>query len=88
MPQYELSQNYPNPFNPVTHIRFGLPQRGDARLSVYNMKGQVVAELVNGTYDAGSYEVVFNASGLASGVYIYHLQAGSFRKSGRMLLIK
>jgi len=86
--QYELSQNYPNPFNPVTHIRFGLPQRSDAKLSVYNMKGQVVAELVNGIYDAGRYEVVFNAGGLASGVYIYHLQAGSFRKSGRMLLIK
>jgi len=86
--EFKLHKAYPNPFNPVTHIRFDLPRRSDAKLSVYNLKGQVVVELVNGAYEAGSYEVVFNAGGLASGVYIYHLQAGTFRKSGRMLLIK
>jgi len=85
---YELKQNYPNPFNPVTHIQFGLPQSGNVVLAVYNVQGQKVAELMNGYKDAGSYEVVFNATGMASGLYFYQIQAGSFKQVKRMLLVK
>jgi Secretion system C-terminal sorting domain len=86
--KYELGQNYPNPFNPVTHISFGLPKDGDVSLKVFNTQGQMVGELLNGFRSAGTYEVVFDASSLASGLYFYHLQAGSFYQVKRMLLIK
>lgn len=86
--KYELKQNYPNPFNPVTHIQFGLPIASDAFVRVYNTQDQQVAELINGFQQAGTYEVVFDASGLASGLYFYRLEAGTFQKVKRMLLVK
>src|SRR5512140_2910715 len=75
---YDLSQNYPNPFNPATGIRYQVPGVSDVRLVVYDILGREVATVVNERKAAGKDEVSFDASGLASGVYIYRLTAGSF----------
>ena len=84
----EVLGNYPNPFNPTTNIRFSLAERGEVHLSVFNILGQKVTELVNGTLDKGVHEVTFNAGNLASGTYFYRLQTGSEVKIKRMLLTK
>tara|TARA_R110000868_G_scaffold306734_4_gene568173 strand:+ start:42859 stop:44208 length:1350 start_codon:yes stop_codon:yes gene_type:complete len=86
--EFKLSQNYPNPFNPSTNISFNLPSSGDVSLKVYNLLGQEVASLVNGRMNSGSHTVSFDASSLASGMYIYQLQAGSHLQTRKMLLIK
>ena len=85
---FELSQNYPNPFNPSTDIRFQVPAVGNVKLAVYDLLGREVAVLVNEKKESGSYQVTFNANNLASGVYMYRLQAGSFVEARKMLLIK
>jgi hypothetical protein len=85
---YRLSQNYPNPFNPTTTIKYGLPQYGNTKLVVYNITGQVVKTLVNEFKDAGTYEVTFDASNFASGVYFYSLESGTFKETKKMLLVK
>lgn len=86
--RFVLEQNYPNPFNPFTTIRYGLPQKSSVRLTVYNLLGQEVATLVNEEKNAGYHEVTFDGSGLASGVYIYRLTAGSFVQSRKLLLLR
>ena len=83
-----LLNNYPNPFNPSTTIRYQLPSMMHIRVSVYNIIGQEVATLVNEIKDAGEYSVTFDASRLASGLYLYQLKAGSFVQTKKMLLIK
>jgi hypothetical protein len=85
---YALSQNYPNPFNPSTRIRYSVPDDVYVRLVVYNVLGQLVTELVNGEMKAGSYEVIFDARDLPSGIYIYHLTAGYYVETKRMMLTK
>jgi hypothetical protein len=85
---YSLGINYPNPFNPFTTIRFGLPKRSQVALSVFNALGQNVAQLVNGDINAGYHEVTFDGSNLASGVYFYRLQAGSFVQTKKLLLLR
>ncbi len=85
---YSLSQNYPNPFNPTTSISFALPVAGNVELKVYDMLGKEVASLVSGSYTAGTHSVPFDASALASGVYVYKLTAGDFTDSKKMVLIK
>jgi hypothetical protein len=86
--QYSLSQNYPNPFNPKTGFRFQVPGVSDVKLTVYDLLGREVAVLVNERKIPGSYEVTFDGSGLASGVYIYRMTAGSFTESKKMVLVK
>jgi hypothetical protein len=86
--QFSLDQNYPNPFNPATTIRYSLPHNSQVLLAVYNTLGQKVATLDQGQKEAGSCEVTFDGSTLASGVYFYRLQAGSFVQSKRLLLLK
>jgi hypothetical protein len=83
-----LAQNSPNPFNPVTRIAFSLPATSETRLSVYNVQGQEVRRLVEGTLEAGQHSVEFEGSGLASGVYYYRLNAGSFTEIRKMTLVK
>ena len=89
---FVLSQNYPNPFNPSTIIHYNLAKSGWVSLKVYNVIGQEVATLVNGLQQAGSYSVPFNTkegkTGLASGVYFYRLDAGSFVSIKKMILMK
>jgi len=86
--EYSLHQNYPNPFNPTTTIKFDLPNDGLVTLEVYDIIGRRISTLVNENRTAGSYEQVFNASSLASGVYVYKLQAGDFITSKKMILLK
>jgi hypothetical protein len=85
---YSLAQNYPNPFNPTTNIKFSLPKGGYVTLKVYDLLGKEVATLVQDPYEAGTYVVDFNASALASGVYFYSLESGSFNETKKMLLVK
>jgi hypothetical protein len=85
---FGLKQNYPNPFNPTTMISYSLPQNMLARVSVSNILGQEVAVLVDGMMSAGSHSVSFDGSKLTSGIYFYHLQAGSSSLTKKMMLIK
>lgn len=85
---FSLSQNYPNPFNPVTQMFFSLPERADVRLSIFNIVGQKVAELVNGKLDAGSYWVDWDAKGFTSGIYLGRLRVGANEKVIKMILLK
>ena len=80
--------SYPNPFNPTAIIEYQIPKDGLVNLVVYNILGQVVAELVNEHQTIGRYSVKFDASSLPSGVYIYKLQAGEFSDVKKMLLTK
>ena len=80
--------NYPNPFNPKTTITIDLPEAGWASLKVYNVLGQEVDVLIDGHKDAGSYNVVFDAGHLSNGLYIYVLEADTFRGTKTMLLLK
>lgn len=85
---YSLAQNYPNPFNPTTRIKFYLKQGGKVKLAVYNIIGQKVAELVNQELPSGFHEVEFNGAGLASGVYIYRLNAGNIFTSVKKMILE
>jgi hypothetical protein len=85
---FELSQNYPNPFNPSTNIRFNLPIAVTVKLAVYDIAGREVKTLFEGKKNAGSYEITFNAADLASGIYFYRLDAGTFTAIKQMVLIK
>lgn len=85
---FELDQNYPNPFNPTTQISFSLPVNSMISLKVYDITGREITTLVDRQMTAGDHQVTFNASSLASGVYIYRLQAGDNVQTKRMLLIK
>jgi hypothetical protein len=86
--EYSLEQNYPNPFNPSTNIRFGLPKSGLVKMVIYDVLGRVVTTLVNEYKAAGSYTVDFDASAIASGVYFYRIESGSFTDVKKMLLVK
>lgn len=85
---FSLSQNYPNPFNPTTTIKYDIPNTSDVSLVVYDLLGRKVKELVNAKQQAGRYEIQFNASNLASGVYIYQLIAEKFISSKKLILLK
>jgi hypothetical protein len=86
--RYALDQNYPNPFNPATTIRYSLPHKSQVLLAVYNTLGQHVVTLVHGQQEAGSYEVKFDGSNLASGVYFYRLQSGGFLEAKKLVIAK
>lgn len=85
---FQLSQNYPNPFNPSTIIRYQLPVADHVTLKMYDLLGHEVATLVDGFQDRGDQTVKWDASGMASGVYIYHLQSGPISASRKLLLLR
>ncbi len=85
---YVLEQNYPNPFNPSTTIKFGLPEKSNVVLTVYNSLGAEVATLVNEVREAGSYEVEFNADNFSSGIYYYKIASGNFVETKKMILLR
>jgi len=86
--EYALHQNYPNPFNPTTNISFDLVEAGNVNISVFNVMGQKVAELVNGQMNAGRHHVSFDAAGLSSGLYLYKMEVNGFTAQNKMLLLK
>jgi hypothetical protein len=91
--EFELNQNYPNPFNPSTTISFAMPQAGDVSLKVYNLRGQLVATLHQGAIAAGRHQMVWDgkeASGqqVATGVYVYRLEADGFVATKKLMLMK
>ena len=86
---YSLDQNYPNPFNPSTKIEFSIPEDvNNVTLTIYNALGQRVAELVNSKMEAGKYSYVWNASDVATGLYIYELRTDKFVSVKKMMLLK
>lgn len=85
---FALYQNYPNPFNPTTTITYDLPLKASVKLVIYNVLGQKIATLVDGLQEPGRYNVMFDASGLPSGIYFYRLEAGKFVQTRKMLLVK
>ncbi|HMQ81089.1 MAG TPA: T9SS type A sorting domain-containing protein [Ignavibacteria bacterium] len=85
---FRLYQNYPNPFNPMTKIKYGLPKNGNVKLMVYDELGKEVAVLVDGYAQANTYEAVFDATNLPSGVYYYKLEADGFSDTKKMVIIK
>ncbi len=87
-PAFSLEQNFPNPFNPATTIRFGLAGAANVTLTVYDILGRRVAVLVNERLGAGNHDVRFDGTGLASGVYFYRIQAGSFVQTRKLCLVR
>jgi hypothetical protein len=85
---FNLQQNFPNPFNPSTTINYSLPVSGNVKLTVYNILGRKVATIVDGYKAAGNYSVLFNGSNLASGIYMYRLEAGNYSFVKKLTLIK
>ncbi|MBN2571757.1 MAG: T9SS type A sorting domain-containing protein [Ignavibacteriales bacterium] len=85
---FQLYQNFPNPFNPSTMIKFSLPEASMVRLSVYNILGEQVALLKNEQMDAGVHTVDFNATHLSSGIYFYHIEAGKYTETKKMIYLK
>jgi hypothetical protein len=86
--KFELSQNFPNPFNPSTTIKFTLPKETQLKINVYNMIGELVQTLAEGTYEAGFHKVSLNASNLPSGAYIYRIESSEFVQVKKMVLLK
>lgn len=86
--EYALHPNYPNPFNASTHIVFDMKESGPATIVVYDMLGRAVATLVNGTVESGRHELVFNAAGLPSGLYLCKFTANGYSASAKLLLLK
>ncbi len=86
--KYELLQNYPNPFNPVTKITFRIPKDGFVTLKVYDILGRLMKTIVSKNLKADSYTETFDASGFASGIYFYRLDAPDFTQTKKMVFLK
>ena len=91
--EFALHNNYPNPFNPVTNIVYDIPEVTDVTLEIYNVMGQRVRTLAQGSHEPGRYQIVWNATndfgqGLSSGMYIYRIQAGDFVSVKKLVLMK
>ena len=90
---FSLKQNYPNPFNPITSLRYDLPEDGLVNITIYDMMGRIVKTLVNGSQTAGFKSVQWNATNdrnepASAGLYLYTIQAGNFRQTKKMVLLK
>jgi flagellar hook assembly protein FlgD len=91
--KYSLEQNYPNPFNPETRISFALSSAGNVRLAVYNVLGEEIVTLAEGAYPAGGHSVTWRGNDrygqtVASGIYLYRLEAASMVLTRKMMLVK
>ena len=91
--EFVLGQNYPNPFNPMTQISYQIPQDSDVNITIYDLMGHKIKSLINSSQKAGYKSIFWNAtneigSPVAAGMYIYTIEAGSFRQSKKMLLLK
>ena len=86
--EFQLNQNYPNPFNPATNIEFQVPEQTHITITVYDINGREITTLVDELLDPGVHEVRFDASGLASGIYIYELRGDDFRRQKQMMFVK
>jgi len=85
---FALGQNYPNPFNPATVIKYQLPKSSNVKIRVFDILGKEVATLVNEKIEAGYHQVEFNGGDLASGLYLYKIEADGFTDVKKMMLIK
>ena len=90
---YSLSQNHPNPFNPITSLRYDLPEDGMVNITIYDMMGRIVKTLVNSSQTAGYKSVQWNATNdrnepVSAGLYLYTIEAGEFRQTKKMVLLK
>ncbi len=85
---YSLEQNYPNPFNPVTRIEYSIPKEGYVSLSIYNMLGEKVRQLVDEVKSPGTYIVDWDASAFSSGVYFYNIKSGNYAESKKLTLLR
>ena len=86
--EYVLKPAYPNPFNPVTNIEFGLPITNFVSLSIYDLQGRVIVELVNSELDAGWHSYTWNAKNIASGLYFVKLSTENFQQIQKVMLLK
>ena len=91
--EFALYQNYPNPFNPITSLRYDLPNDGLVNITIYDMMGRVVKTLVNSFQTAGFKSIQWNATNdrnepVSAGLYLYTIQAGEFRQTKKMVLLK
>jgi len=86
--EFRLEQNYPNPFNPSTTIQFAVPQTSNVTIRIYDILGREVATLIDEKYQPGQYKVIFEAGQLASGLYVYRIQAGDFRETKKLMLLR
>jgi hypothetical protein len=86
--EYVVYQNYPNPFNPSTNIKFALPKESHVRLTIYDATGREVVTLINDQLAAGTHNIEWSAKNIASGLYLYRIEAGNFVKVNKMLLVK
>ncbi len=84
----KLHQNYPNPFNPITTISYQLPNAMNVSISIYNPVGQLVETLIDENKKAGSHSVNWNGNNVSSGLYFYYIEAGKFKETKKMLLLK
>ena len=85
---FELKQNYPNPFNPTTNISFSLPKSSYVSLKVYDLVGREVKTLVDGNQQQGTYNIMYDAVNLPSGIYFYTLKTNEFTETKKMMLVK
>jgi len=86
--RFNVYQNYPNPFNPVTKIKYELPVNGNVSIKIFDINGRLIKTLLNENKNAGRYEIEFNGGNLASGIYYYRIEAGSFSQVRKMILLK
>lgn len=85
---FGVSQNYPNPFNPKTKIKYQIPKSSFVNLKIFDIIGREVITLVNEEKQMGYFEIDFDGSNLPSGVYFYRLQAGAFKETKKLILMK
>jgi hypothetical protein len=85
---FKLYQNYPNPFNPVTAIKFDVPRSVYTKLTIYDILGKEVAVLIDKKMEPNSYEISWDGTNFASGIYIYKIESGDFKDIKRMVLVK